>query len=97
MTSRPTRSAGDLDALLELLNASEGVVDRDVPPSEVPEPLEPEPLEPESLQPNASEAEAQSADAVEAAVDTSADIKNDEIENRFAAHIVRGMSKSKSG
>jgi hypothetical protein len=99
-----------IELLLEMLNASQGLVARDASPPEVP-------AEPELWPPVT--AEVQSPEAVEgmsfdAGVEVPAgnpdvevgrvisDVEGpveipDEIENRFAAHIVRGMSKSKTG
>jgi len=99
-----------IELLLEMLNASQGLVARGASPPEVPAPAPLEVLPPVT-------AEVQSADAVEGiSFDVRADgpagnvevgtvvsgvevpdETTDEIENRFAAHIVRGMSKSKTG
>jgi hypothetical protein len=74
----------DMDQLLELLNASEGPPGREALPARVSDPLESEFL-------RLVAAESESANLVEVPVETV-----DEAENRLAAHIVRGMSKSKS-
>jgi len=101
-----------IELLLEMLNASQGLVARDASPPEVAAPAEPELWPPVT-------AGVQSAEAVEGIsfdADAEAPVGNpdvevgrvifdvevpveipDEIENRFAAHIVRGMSKSKTG
>jgi hypothetical protein len=86
MTSRPKLPPGPvgIELLLELLNASEGLAARDASPPKVSDSLELEALPPVA-------SEAQSAEAVELPGETT-----DDGENRFAAHIVRGMSKSKS-
>ena len=95
MTSRPTPPVGpmDMDLLLRLLNASEGLDDRSALPSRTPDRLDSGPLPP-----GASRAEPAGADSVDVSGDIT-DVGNrvSDVENRFAAHIVRGMSKSKTG
>jgi hypothetical protein len=118
--SKPPAEPAGIELLLELLNASEGLVDRNAPPPDVvDDPLEATlPAEPESALPVAAQndslqgenekaghdertheisepsglADGLHPDIVEAEVseDTA-----DAAENRFAAHVVRGMSKSK--
>jgi hypothetical protein len=76
----------DMDLLLRLLNASEGLDDRGAFPPRTPDPLDSEPLPPV-----VSVAEPAGTDPVDDSGATT------DVENRFAAHIVRGMSKSKAG
>jgi hypothetical protein len=79
-----------IELLLELLNASDGLVARDASPPDAPAPAEPETMP--------VTAEAEHAEAVEATADVETPVEpTDDVENRFAAHIVRGMSKSKTG
>ena len=97
-----------IELLLEMLNASQGLVERDASPPEVS--AEPEVWPPAtSAELSAETVEGMSFDVsvegpagnvevgkvgsdVEVPVEST-----DEVENRFAAHIVRGMSKSKTG
>ena len=90
MPPPPNHSVGpaDIEKLLELLNASEGreeAVDQaenaPVAQEGVSTPVPP-PLEPDPVD--------HAADSLEAT-------ENEAIENRFAAHIVQGMSKLKRG
>lgn len=77
-----------IELLLELLNASEALVVRGASP--------PDAAEPHNLPPAATEAEPAEAVEVAAKAATPGEPIED-VENRFAAHIVRGMSKSKTG
>jgi hypothetical protein len=88
-----------IELLLELLNASEGLVARGSPPPEASDAATPNAAEPGVL-PSAVD-EVHGAETAEVPADI-ADVEvpveiADEPENRFAAHIVRGMSKSKTG
>jgi hypothetical protein len=103
--SKPPEPVG-IKSLLELLNAAEGLASRDASLDDVQQPLRSAPL---AVYPQVSpSAEARTSPpverladiadfqtsvqdpAVEAPIDETADV-----ENRFAAHVVRGMSKSK--
>jgi hypothetical protein len=95
MSSQPKLPPGPvgIELLLELLNASEGLIERDASPPDLSDGAAPEVLPPVT-------AGAQRAEAVEVPDDI-ADGEPfvetiDDLENRFAAHIVRGMSKSKT-
>lgn len=106
--SKPPAEPVGIELLLELLNASEGVIDRNAAPALFEDPVAASsPVEPASPPPPVQHT--QSADVVSALPELAddnrlpADITGDEgpeemaddAENRFAAHIVRGMSKSK--
>jgi hypothetical protein len=120
--SKPPPEPVGIELLLELLNASEGPVDRNAPPPDVTEdsleaklpeamlPTEPQILPPVSDQNDSAQAEqnedlearhsGHESDPTELAGDyhpdvTDAEDSEDTAENRFAAHVVRGMSKSK--
>jgi hypothetical protein len=114
--SKPPAEPVGIELLLELLNASEGLVDRNAPPPDVPDdpPEVTSPAQPESLPlvvelppvaENTSSMEgsgppSELADDLEVPADI-ADVAGavdttEDPENRFAAHVVRGMSKSKS-
>ena len=88
-----------IELLLELLNASEGLVARGSPPPELPHEAQPDEARPDVAEPEAlpSTAEAENAEAVELPADVEGPVEiADDLENRFAAHIVRGMWKSKT-
>ena len=80
-----------IELLLELLNASEGLAARGASPPDVPDAAEPQMLPPAAT-------EAEPAEAVDVTAKAATPVEPiDDVENRFAAHIVRGMSKSKTG
>jgi hypothetical protein len=93
MTSQSKLPPGPvgIELLLELLNASEGLATRGSSPPDVSDPAEPQTLPPVT-------AEAEPAEAVDVTAEAATPVEPiDDVENRFAAHIVRGMSKSKTG
>jgi hypothetical protein len=94
MTSQSKLPPGPvgIELLLELLNASEGQAASGQSPADVPDAAE----EPHNLPPAATMAEPAEAVDVTAKVATPVE-PIDDVENRYAAHIVRGMSKSKTG
>jgi hypothetical protein len=84
-----------IERLLELLNEAEGLAERGPPPSRGSEASE-------SEAPPAQLGEAEMPESPEVTVeqmpgDHESAEADDDLENRFAAHIVRGMSKSKNG
>jgi hypothetical protein len=112
MTSQsPPRPVG-IERLLELLNASDGLVSRDASPPDTVTPTTEESLPEAALNAESTETfEGMTSDVSgvdvpagnadlevrQGAVDIEAHLEIiDEIENRFAAHVVRGMSKSKT-
>jgi hypothetical protein len=89
--SKPPPDPVGIELLLELLNASEGLAARGASPPDAPDAAEPPTLPPVT-------AEAEPSDAADVTAEVSTPVEPiDDVENRFAAHIVRGMSKSKAG
>lgn len=86
----PPKLPVDIDLLLKLLNASDGPMAGDASLPEVSDEAGPE-------VPAHVAGAAQGATAVEVSVDVEVPDIADDVENRFAAHIVRGMRKSKTG
>ena len=102
--SKPSAEPVGIELLLELLNASEGLVDRNAAPADASEdPVVPSsPVEPASLPPTGSLGVTRALPKLAddnrppaALTDEGPDEMADDAENRFAAHVVRGMSKSK--
>ena len=86
----PPKLPVDIDSLLKLLNASDGVVASDTSLPEVSDEAGPE-------VPAHIAGAAQGATAVEVPAAVKLPEISDDVENRFAAHIVRGMRKSRTG
>ena len=82
----PPKLPVEIDSLLKLLNASDGAVASDTSLPEVSD----------EAAPDVSARVASEAQGVTAVEVPEIEI-SDDVENRFAAHIVRGMRKSRTG